>query len=74
MPESKITRLSIDGMHCGGCVAKVETALAEVPGVVNATVNLAERSAMVEGEASAASLIEAIRATGRDACEISQSG
>ncbi len=70
MTGSKIIRLSIAGMHCGGCVAKVETALAEVSGILNATVNLAERSAMIEGEASAESLIEAIRATGRDACEI----
>ncbi len=70
MPESKIIRLSIDGMHCAGCVDKVETALAEVPCVVKATVNLAERSAMVEGEASTESLIEAIRATGRNAREL----
>ena len=32
--------------------------------------NLAERSAMIEGEASTESLIEAIRATGRDAREL----
>jgi Cu+-exporting ATPase len=70
MTDSNTIRLSIDGMHCGSCVAKVEAALAEVPGVQNATVNLAERSAIVEGEASAISLIKAIRATGRDACEI----
>ncbi len=70
MTGSNTIRLSIDGMHCGSCVAKVETALAAVHGVQNATVNLAERSATVEGEASPASLIKAIRATGRDACEI----
>jgi len=67
---ARAVRLSIDGMHCAGCVSKVETALISVPGVTNAVVNLAERSAMVEGDAEVSALIEAVRATGRDADEI----
>lgn len=70
MTELKITRLAIDGMHCAGCVSKVEAALTAVPGVSHVMVNLAERSAMVEGAASAQSLIETIKATGREAREI----
>lgn len=62
-----ITRLSIDGMHCAGCVSKVEAALNAVPGVSRASVNLAERSAMVEGEAESAALVAAVKATGRNA-------
>jgi len=67
---ARAIRLSIDGMHCAGCVSKVEAALTAVPGVTQATVNLAERSAMVEGDANVSVLIEAVRATGREAVEI----
>ena len=63
-------RLSIDGMHCASCVAKVEAALNAVPGVEQAAVNLAERSAAIEGEADPSALIAAIEATGRTASVI----
>ncbi len=39
--------LSIGGMHCASCVARVETALAKVPGVSEARVNLATERARV---------------------------
>lgn len=70
MSEQKIIRLAIDGMNCAGCVAKVEAALNSVAGVSHASVNLAQRSGLVEGEMQAVDLIAAIRATGRDAREI----
>jgi len=60
-------RLSIDGMHCAGCVSSVEKALNSMPGVEKASVNLAERSAMIEGTADADALIAAVEATGRKA-------
>ncbi|MFN9186764.1 MAG: copper ion binding protein, partial [Betaproteobacteria bacterium] len=41
-------RLRIDGMTCASCVARVERALAAVPGVLRASVNLASESAGVE--------------------------
>ncbi|MGH2783603.1 MAG: copper ion binding protein, partial [Thermoleophilaceae bacterium] len=40
--------LSIEGMHCASCVAKVERVLHAVPGVVGAAVNLAAGRATVE--------------------------
>ncbi len=40
-------KLSIEGMTCAGCVSRVEKALAAVPGVELAEVNLASRSAQV---------------------------
>jgi Cu+-exporting ATPase len=43
----KVT-LPIGGMTCASCVAHVQKALSEVPGVVNATVNLATEKAVVE--------------------------
>ena len=39
--------LEITGMTCASCVRRVERALAAVPGVTGATVNLAAESADV---------------------------
>ena len=39
--------LRIRGMHCASCITRVEGALREVPGVVAASVNLADGSAVV---------------------------
>ncbi len=43
--------LPIEGMTCASCVARVEKALARVPGVHSASVNLATERATVQGEA-----------------------
>lgn len=40
--------ISIGGMTCASCVARVERALSRVPGVVSASINLATESARVE--------------------------
>ena len=40
--------LPVKGMHCAACVDKVERALRSVPGVTDATVNLAAERARVE--------------------------
>src|SRR5699024_6676271 len=49
------------------CVGRVERALAAVPGVSRASVNLATERATVEGSADPASLIGAVRKTGYEA-------
>jgi copper ion binding protein len=41
--------LSIEGMSCDHCVAHVKNALIEVAGVTKAEVDLAKKSAVVEG-------------------------
>lgn len=56
--------LTIEGMTCASCVARVERALKAVPGVSGATVNLATETARVEGVADAAALIDAVKAAG----------
>lgn len=64
-------RLSIGGMSCAGCVSAVEEALAGVEGVEAATVNLGERTALVEGSDIAVdSLIQAVKKAGYDAAEL----
>ena len=60
-------RLSIAGMHCAGCVGTVERALKSVPGVEAASVNLAERVALVTGDASPQALVAAVKESGYDA-------
>ncbi len=66
----RTVRLSISGMSCAGCVSSVEEALRAVPGVREASVNLAERTAVVTGSAPAEALIEAVRGAGYDAAEL----
>ena len=63
---SRPVELEIEGMHCAACVARVEKALAAVPGVASASVNLATERARVELAQPVAfsPLIEAIEATG----------
>ncbi|WP_391529785.1 copper-exporting P-type ATPase CopA [Photorhabdus akhurstii] len=57
-------QLLLDGMTCASCVSKVQKALQGVDGVENARVNLAERSALITGSASAEALIKAVEKAG----------
>ncbi|MCA0871643.1 heavy metal translocating P-type ATPase [Seohaeicola saemankumensis] len=58
--------LSISNMSCAGCVGRAERALAAVPGVAQAQVNLASESARVtfEGAPDAAALVAALDTAG----------
>jgi P-type Cu+ transporter len=44
--------IGISGMTCASCVSRVEKALAKVPGVINATVNLATETARIHFDPS----------------------
>ena len=68
---SKPVILSIGGLSCAGCVKSVETALSNVPGVSSASVNFAEHTAYVEGDAAVDDLIAAVVAAGYQASELS---
>ena len=61
--------LSIDGMTCASCVARVEKALKKVSGVEQANVNLATERAWIQPNATVSSqdLIRAIQKAGYDA-------
>ncbi|VTU24343.1 Copper-exporting P-type ATPase A [Variovorax sp. PBL-H6] len=62
--------LQIEGMTCASCVARVEKALAGVPGVDSATVNLATEKAEVRFAGRAvevAALLAAVRKAGYEA-------
>ncbi len=47
LPAGTRTRFGVEGMHCASCVSRVEAGLRQVPGVVDARVNLATREATV---------------------------
>jgi Cu+-exporting ATPase len=60
--------LKVEGMTCASCVARVEKALRKVPGVVDATVNLATETATLRSDApDVEAAIAAIRKAGYDA-------
>ena len=61
------TELSVEGMTCASCVGRVERALLAVPGVSQASVNLATERATVRGVAEVAALVAAIDKAGYDA-------
>ena len=66
---SQTVELNIGGMTCASCAGRVEKALAKVPGVTNATVNLASERAHIEslGLVDPARLIEAVTKAGYSA-------
>ncbi|MGD7361059.1 cation transporter, partial [Ralstonia pseudosolanacearum] len=61
--------LEIDGMTCAACAGRVERALRAVPGVTQASVNLAtERARVQRGDAvSGDALVAAVVAAGYEA-------
>ena len=64
-------RLRIEGMTCASCVARVEDALSQVPGVTAVTVNLADGVASVTTlDKDTAPLIAAVKSVGYDATRL----
>lgn len=63
---SREVELTVKGMTCASCVARIERALRKVPGVIEATVNLATERAMVRttAQANEADLIAAVNQAG----------
>ena len=61
--------LAVEGMSCASCVGRVERALAAVPGVSAASVNLATERATVRGSADPDLLVAALRKAGYEARE-----
>ena len=59
---AKTQTLPIGGMTCASCVAHVERALSELPGVLSANANLATEQATVEYLPAAVSLVDFSRA------------
>ena len=60
------TSLAVGGMTCASCAGRVEKALRAVPGVLDASVNLATERAVIRtaGRADTASLVQAVERAG----------
>ncbi len=70
-------RLQIEGMTCASCAGRVEKALARVPGVLEASVNLATEMAdvrVVPGEVDAARLVAVVEKAGYGAIPVVADG
>ncbi len=75
VPAQRID-LAIEGMTCASCVARVEKALAGVPGVEAASVNLATERASIEAGAAVdpSVLVQAVERAGYGARPVPQDG
>ena len=72
-----MTELGIEGMTCASCVGSVERALKRIPGVLDATVNLATERAQVRhvaGGVSAEELEAAVKQAGYEAKSVAAEG
>lgn len=69
-------RITINGMHCAGCVNSVEKAVGRVDGVQNVTVQLATDTAIIEyeGDYPAGEIKEAVGNAGYEIVDESESG
>lgn len=66
-PKLVTQELSIEGMTCASCVSRVEKALKAIPGVTEATVNLATEKAtlrLISGSTDITALEAAVRGAG----------
>ncbi len=63
-------RLSIEGMSCAHCVKHVTEALKEVEGVTSVEVDLASKSALVQGEVKDENLKLAVEDAGYEVVSI----
>lgn len=57
-------RYDVTGMSCAACSARVEKAVAAVPGVTACSVSLLTNTMQVEGTADAAAVVEAVQKAG----------
>jgi Cu+-exporting ATPase len=60
-------RLSILGMRCAGCVSAIEGAFSAIEGVTSVSVNFADHSAIINGQADPEELKQAAKEAGFDA-------
>ena len=75
LPIQGVASLQIEGMTCASCVSRVEKALAKVPGVASAEVNLATEKAeiaLARRDVDLATLIAAVQKAGYGAHRIDE--
>ena len=60
-------QLNIQGASCASCVTKIETALKQVAGVTGAEMNFAQRTVLINSNASPSELVRAVEEAGYNA-------
>lgn len=71
MQDEQMVMLAVDGMNCAGCVRAVESAIRDVPGVREASVDLGAGRAQVRGTGlSVPRLVEVVEDAGFKAREV----
>ncbi|WP_321925663.1 heavy metal translocating P-type ATPase [Paraburkholderia guartelaensis] len=70
--DTAVAELEVHGMTCASCAMRVEKALAKVPGVTRASVNLATEKATVEASSGVApaALVAAVEKAGYEAVPV----
>jgi Cu+-exporting ATPase len=63
-PQACPLAVGIEGMTCASCATRVEKVLKQLPGVTDATVNLATETATISGETDMASVQRAVEKAG----------
>ncbi len=58
------TRYTVQGMKCGGCIAKATEALAKLPGYESADFDLKSGTAVVKGAVETSAVIRALADAG----------
>ncbi len=64
MGETLKTRYSVQGMKCGGCIAKATDALSKLPGYVTAEFDLKAGIVTVRGNIDPQSVVKTLTAAG----------
>jgi len=69
VPDRGRIMIAVPGLHCAGCISKVERGLAGLPGLRSARVNLTLRRVVAEGDSrlDAATLVAALERLGYEA-------
>ena len=65
--EAGEIQLNIQGASCASCVTKIETALKQVAGVTSAEMNFAQRTVLINSNASPSELVRAVEEAGYNA-------
>lgn len=62
----KTVKMAVEGMHCGACVSRVESALRDVDGVnaVEVSLDRSEASVTASDDAEDGSLVQAVEEVG----------
>mgnify|MGYP003629435430 CR=1 FL=1 len=63
-------QLNIQGASCASCVTKIEIALKQVAGVTSAEMNFAQRTVLINSNASPSELVRAVEEAGYNAHDL----